>query len=38
MRCYALSGDEYLLKKANAYYLAEEATILLAENGILEKK
>ena len=30
MKCFNFSGDDYWYKKANAYYLAEEGTVLLA--------
>ena len=30
MKCFKISGDDYWYKKANAYYLASEGTILFS--------
>ncbi|KAM3131736.1 hypothetical protein pb186bvf_016132 [Paramecium bursaria] len=38
MKCFALSGNDFWQKKANAFYQAEEGTILLAELEIFDKK
>ncbi|KAM3131735.1 hypothetical protein pb186bvf_016131 [Paramecium bursaria] len=38
MKCFTFSEDEYWYTKANAYYLAEEGTNLLAQLQITDKK